>query len=519
MTADRSHPIDHGSLDLGQPLGQGGQGTVYPVNNKRINQSDGGGWDVVYKEYDTAVLPGLEGSALQALVDLLGELDEPEGRWLCEKTAWPAVVVQRQACTSGFLMRAAPDRFHFEFRTLSGSTAGIRRLANLEYLLNDDSYVAGVGLVISDRDRLLLLADLATTLAQLHRIGIAVGDLSPKNLLFTTDPKPECFLIDCDAMRLRGATVLPQAETPDWQLPEGEEKATCVGDAYKLGLLAIRLFARDQTATDPADLAATSPVLARLAHASLDRDTAQRPTPTRWAEECVTVSATASWRASSAGNHLVKVVAGFVAVAVVILAVILGHHGDSSGREPDVLSSTTSSTASTELPLPDDMPSSPSATTEEPTTPAESTTDPTAGSTLDDTTEPGQPSAPAPPPAESPPEAPPQPVYYGSIAVSREDGRVQPAYDYSSQSSAEQAAMSGCGRPDCEIMDSVGNGCGAVVYNPDTDSYWHEHGATPDEATNGALSRAGGGRLLSWVCTAGYGPGGSSKGSYFTATG
>ncbi|MFF4407596.1 hypothetical protein [Streptomyces sp. NPDC001404] len=302
MTPGRSPVVEHHTLALGRQLGRGGQGTVYEVTNKRINQADGGGWDVAYKEYTATVLPDLDAAALASQVDLLGELDAAEGRWLCDKTAWPAVVVEREGQACGFLMRAVPDRFRFAYQSLAGTTVQTRRLANLEYLLNDDTYVAGVGLTISERDRLLLLADLAAALARLHRIGIAVGDLSPKNLLFTTDPKPECFLIDCDAMRLRGATVLPQAETPDWRIPAGEESATRTSDIYKLTLLAIRLFARDQTAADPTALAAISPALGDLAHAGLTTDPARRPAPTAWAEQLTTAAATASTAPATAAS-------------------------------------------------------------------------------------------------------------------------------------------------------------------------------------------------------------------------
>ncbi|MFJ9925939.1 hypothetical protein SAMN04490357_4907 [Streptomyces misionensis] len=286
--------VEHSTLALGRQFGQGGQGTVHQVTNKRINEADGGGWDVAYKEYAAGVLPDLDAAALAAQVGLLGELSAEEGQWLCEKCAWPAAVVERQGSACGFLMRAVPDRFRFSFRSLSGTSTGTRRLANLEYLLNDDAYVAGIGLTISERDRFEILADLAATLARLHRIGITVGDLSPKNLLFTTDPRPECFLIDCDAMRVRGATVLPQAETPDWQVLPGEEKATRASDVYKLALLAVRLFARDQTATDPAALAALSPGLGDLARAGLAPDAARRPTPATWAEQLKAAGATAS---------------------------------------------------------------------------------------------------------------------------------------------------------------------------------------------------------------------------------
>ncbi|MFB7666926.1 hypothetical protein ACFC1R_23750 [Kitasatospora sp. NPDC056138] len=286
--------VELGALALGRRLGQGGQGAVHQVLNKRINEGAGnGGWEVVYKEYNASVLPQLDAAALEAGVALLNGLSAAEGRWLCEATAWPAAVVQRQGQACGFLMRAVPDRFHFTFQTLTGTNAGTRHLTKMQYLLNDDAYIAGIGLTVSDQDRLLLLAELATTLARLHRLGVTVGDISPNNLLFDTFPQPACFLIDCDAMRLRGATVLPQAETPDWQVPAGEERATAASDVYKLGLLAVRLFARDQTATDPAALARTSPALGDLARASLDPDPARRPTPEMWAELLTAAAASA----------------------------------------------------------------------------------------------------------------------------------------------------------------------------------------------------------------------------------
>ena len=294
MSPTRTRTVDHATLVLDRRLGQGGQGTVYLVTNKKISTDGGAGWDAVYKEYSAAVLPGLDAGALASMVNLLSERSREEGRWLCEKAAWPAAVVERQGHACGFLMRAVPDRFQFVLPGLAAGSAGSTRLANLEYLLNDDAYVASIGLKISDRTRLLLLADVAATLARLHRIGIAVGDLSPKNLLFSTDSQPECFVIDCDAMRLRGATVLPQAETPDWQVPAGQEKATQASDVYKLGLLAIRLFARDQTATDPAALTAIDPALGNLARSSLDADPAQRPTFDLWAEQLSAAIPTAS---------------------------------------------------------------------------------------------------------------------------------------------------------------------------------------------------------------------------------
>ncbi|HWG25520.1 LppU/SCO3897 family protein [Actinospica sp.] len=293
--------VRRADLVLGDRLGRGGQGTVHRVAGRRDGVTialgpgrDIDGWESVYKEYRSEVLPELDPAALAAMVDLQAAAGPYAGdaRWLANQTAWPSAVVEEGGSVRGFLMRAVPDRFHFDFRALT--SADERRLANFEYLLNDDAYVGGVGLQVSERDRVELLRDLAGTLIRLHRMGIAVGDLSPKNLLFATVPQPECFLIDCDAMRLAGASVLPQAETPDWQLPAAEERATAVGDAYKFALLAIRLFARNQTTTDASALATFSPELGDLARAGLDPDPTRRPTPVQWAEQLGAAVASAS---------------------------------------------------------------------------------------------------------------------------------------------------------------------------------------------------------------------------------
>ncbi|MFJ4651178.1 hypothetical protein ACIP5Y_07875 [Nocardia sp. NPDC088792] len=278
------YTVDHAALVLGRRLGQGGQGIVHEVTNRKITVGNGPGWPVVFKEYDAALRPQLDTAALAAMVTMLFELTATEGEWLCERAAWPAAIVEREGRVCGFLMRAVPDRFRFDLQSLSGTATATRRLANVEYLLNDDTYSAGIGLAITDADRLALLTELAGILTRLHRLGIVVGDLSPKNLLFSTTPDAACFLLDCDAMRLHGNSVLPQAETPDWQLPSGEEKATAFGDVYKFGLLAVRLFDRSQTTTDPTALAATSTALGDLARASLSPESARRPSPGWWTE-------------------------------------------------------------------------------------------------------------------------------------------------------------------------------------------------------------------------------------------
>ncbi|WP_329461501.1 DUF4189 domain-containing protein [Streptomyces sp. NBC_01431] len=506
--------------------------------NRKINEADNGGWDVVYKEYSANVLPQLDTAALEAAVALVGEPGFTEGKWLCEKTAWPAATVLRQGRACGFLMRAVPDRFYFTLRSLTGTTPGTRRLANLEYLLNDDSYVAGIGLAISDRERLALLADLATTLTKLHRMGISVGDLSPKNLLFTTAPRPECFLIDCDAARLRGATVLPQAETPDWQLIAGEEKATRPGDVYKFTLLAIRLFARDQTCTDPAVLAGISPILANMAREGLNRDPAFRPAPSQWAEQLAATVRTASKAptvaspAHTAGQRPLArpptpagigprpgrlpghaagsaTIPGGIrvsgkaagAIAAVVLAAILAI---AAPHMHDADSSDTGVTPRPQVLVDPTHPTDPDTPTQETTTkPAQDTTDDNTPAPAPTTALP-LPALPAPPPLlpppPLPPPPPPRPNYYGAIAVSQ-DGSIGKSWDYKSASAAQEGALSRCRGTGCKVLTTFVNSCGAVAYNSNSRQYWGGHGATPAEAEDNAISHVGGGRWLAYVCT------------------
>ena len=531
-------PVDLAALTLGRRLGQGGQGSVHQVLNKRINESAAdGGWEVVYKEYSPSVLPQLDAAALGAVAGLLGRLTGAEGRWLCEKTAWPAAVVQRQGQPCGFLMRAVPDRFHFTLQTLTGTNAGSRRLATMEYLLNDDAYVAGIGLAVSDRHRLLLLADLAAALDRLHRFGVTVGDVSPKNLLFSLAPEPACFLIDCDAMRLHGATVLPQAETPDWQVPPGEELATRASDVHKLALLAVRIFARDQTATDPTALATISPALGNLARASLDPDPGRRPTAAAWAEQLASAEIVASTgtapkaprhtgpppgrppavtgppkRRSTAAARAGKVLGTLAAALVLLLVIVNSRHSASTGPggtvdagqatvapvvvPPDTWTPAPDPTSEAPLPDPTTVPPAPDPTTEAPLpdpTTVPPAPDPTTDAPLPDPTT-------AAPPVVAPPPPPPPTYYYGAIAVSSDgsDGR---SWNAGSAATADQLALDKCPRSNCKVLTTFVNGCGAVAYNPQTNVYWGGTGSSAVGAENNAIAQAGGGHWIVYACT------------------
>ncbi len=277
-TGDGGVPVlDVVRLGARQEIGAGGQGTVYAVPAVRINHS----WPVAYKEYRPHVLPALDGETLREMVSFVSTLPHADGVWLCDRAAWPAALVTRDGVLCGFLMRQIPGRFRI---SLPIGPHGSSHPAGVQYLLNSPGYLDRMCIPVTDRQRVHLLRHLASTLDRLHHAGVAVGDLSPKNLLFSQAPRPECFFIDCDTMRLRGRSALPQVETPGWQVPgrHTEPLATTASDRYKFALLAVRLFAGEQHGTDVARLAAVSADLAALAVCGLDPRPERRPAMSDW---------------------------------------------------------------------------------------------------------------------------------------------------------------------------------------------------------------------------------------------
>jgi hypothetical protein len=267
--------MDLGSLDVGDELGRGGQGKIFDVRNVSIE----GRWRAALKLYEQQTLARLDATALGKLVSFARGLPAKDRHWLYDNFAWPVSVVMKGSLVRGFLMRRVPSDYYFDFRT---QTQGLRRkLSNVEFLLNSDEYVENAGIQVTDRDRLRILEAVAVSLSRLHDFDVKIG-LSPNNVLFRLQPYPSCFFIDCDSVWLGGETALEPAETTGWQAPEGGPRATRETDAYKFGLLAIRLFARDQETADPARIEAISPALGGLAIRSQNADPALRPTPGQW---------------------------------------------------------------------------------------------------------------------------------------------------------------------------------------------------------------------------------------------
>lgn len=258
-------------------ISQGGQGVVYQAPNVKVAFAD----SMVYKEYKLQTRADIDITALTAMPALVEDtLTYAQAEGLVSIAAWPCALVEEASVTTGFVMPTIPQQFFIELTTVKGNSTAA---AEFQHLLNHPSVLAARGITIDDARRYTLLRETASALAFLHTHGVCVGDISPKNLLFSLTPHPAVYFIDCDAMRINGVSVLPQVETPGWQVPAGEELATIYSDTYKLGLLALRLVVGDHDTTNPAHLPASTPDLLRqIITDTLKKQPTSRPRPEAW---------------------------------------------------------------------------------------------------------------------------------------------------------------------------------------------------------------------------------------------
>jgi hypothetical protein len=269
--------IERDKLGVLDKIGQGGQGVVYRAPNVKTKFAS----SMVYKEYKAKTLAGIDFTVLAAMPALVEEsLSYTEAERLISIAAWPCRIVENGGTPTGFVMPAIPAEFFIPLRTVKGVS---NTTAEFQHLLNHPSVLVARGITIDDVQRFTLLREVASGLAFLHKHGVCVGDISPKNLLFTLTPQEAVYFIDCDAMGINGVSALPQVETPGWETPAREELATIYSDTYKVGLLALRLLTGDQDTNNPAHLPSTTPVLLRqIITDTLTNQPAQRPLPEAW---------------------------------------------------------------------------------------------------------------------------------------------------------------------------------------------------------------------------------------------
>src|ERR1041384_1108642 len=217
---------------LGELLGAGGQAKVYRAPHVSLTDVPG---PLVYKEYKPGQAPP---HGLPAVVSRRLRMEEAARRRLDAVTAWPVRAVEDRGEVRGVLMRLIPEDFFEDRVKPSGKRA--RTLREVQHLFVEPQRAARLGMPApTAAQRALVCRDFASAVHLLHRNDLVIGDLNPKNAVFRLDQRPCVMLVDCDAIRIKGAAaVVRQLNAPDWNPPEPVlSQAT---DLYKFGLFVLR---------------------------------------------------------------------------------------------------------------------------------------------------------------------------------------------------------------------------------------------------------------------------------------
>lgn len=220
--------IQLSDLSLGRHIAQGSQGRIIELDDHP---------GTVAKLYRTRELGLVDGRALAELVRIRG-LVESEGLQVDHFAAWPHTVVLDGLRTAGFLMQRVHDPFLAGF----GPVTALAELG----LLVDTGDVRSPGIY----ERVLLMRALAAVMDALHRQGLVLGDLSPRNIAWSVSPIPRVMLLDCDGIRPAGEDgVLPPADTRGWEDPTNLGlPPTADSDRFKLALTIARVLTGDRNA-------------------------------------------------------------------------------------------------------------------------------------------------------------------------------------------------------------------------------------------------------------------------------
>ncbi|MFI9386927.1 hypothetical protein [Kutzneria sp. NPDC052558] len=266
---------------LGPQLGRGAQAVVSELPSLTLPDAQG---PLVYKEYRTPI-----GSSndLRGIVTSRLALDPSRRAMLDAMTVWPLRVVEENGVTRGIVMRRVPNSFA-DRMLLPGTGRSTQSLREVQNLFIDPTRAKRLGRPVPDlTERLRICRDFAGVLSFLHTdLGVAFGDINPKNELYRLTDRPTVLFLDCDGVRRAGqVSGARQLNTPDW-VPPANEPLSQRTDQYKLGLFILRCLCpgdRASTRLDPAPAAAALDAVGRqmLVRALSDRPP-ERPTAWDW---------------------------------------------------------------------------------------------------------------------------------------------------------------------------------------------------------------------------------------------
>lgn len=263
---------------LGAMIGSGGQAKVYRAPHVQLTDVPG---PLVYKQYRPGHVPP---HGLGSVVARRLRLDDVTRERLDRLAAWPVRVVEQHGEVCGVIMPLIPDGY-FEERVLP-SGKPTRTLREVQHLFIDPARASRLGMPApTSKQRVKVCRDLASAVHLLHRNDLVIGDMNAKNAVFRLAGEPCVMLVDCDAIRIKGAmAVVRQLNAPDWDPPE--DTLSQATDLYKFGLFVLRCLGPGAQASVSRDPCRADAELTldgrRLLRDALSVDPARRTTAQTW---------------------------------------------------------------------------------------------------------------------------------------------------------------------------------------------------------------------------------------------
>ncbi|MBE9396812.1 protein kinase [Pontibacterium sp. N1Y112] len=165
-------------------------------------------------------------------------------RWLMQQDldglniARPVEVITKPASQNGYVMELMDG--------LEPLTQSLEK-AHLALAENEDTPLEGYNQTGGLKRRLLLLKELARTMANLHARGLAYGDLSPANIFISESTEHhQLWLIDCDNICVSERGGYGDYHTPGYGAPEIMREESGVNmstDCWSFAVIALQLLA------------------------------------------------------------------------------------------------------------------------------------------------------------------------------------------------------------------------------------------------------------------------------------
>ncbi|WP_067804362.1 hypothetical protein [Actinomadura formosensis] len=238
-------------VHVGAYASAGGQSTRLT----RCVGPDGG--EYVFKSYTPEVRESVRPDALAAMTSWRLGLSAADRAELDRRCAWPRAVVMDGREVQGVLMRPAPVAM---FEVANGRTRTWSLPRHLDALARSEGQARKLGFDYYPAPvKLAVLGRMLRTMLWLHERGYAVGDLQPRNALFSFDGRAaEVLLVDCDAcVPLSGEPAHAPRDPEAWKAP-GSGPFGVRTDMFKFAWLVVRSLQENtvSTALDPGRLRA-----------------------------------------------------------------------------------------------------------------------------------------------------------------------------------------------------------------------------------------------------------------------